>query len=175
MAVRIFGRRNRCARRSTWAINNMANPYGKAIQEDIDNCRLLFKGQTVEECCKQQGIESCPKDPVILRGDVQSYIPYVLALTGLFTVVALAVISWKKKSEIRKLVASMPESATAWLSAWGIWVFAVITVVILFDPLGGYMSAGGKVNIIMWVILPPVAVFAIIRWCKRFLKNEKQI
>ena len=69
----------------------------------------------------------------------------------------------------------MPESATAWLSAWGIWVFAVITVVILFDPLGGYMSAGGKVNIIMWVILPPVAVFAIIRWCKRFLKNEKQI
>lgn len=106
-------------RRRTLALNDMANPYDKFIQEDTENCRLLFQGQTVEECCKQKGIEICPKDPFILRDDDHSYMPYILALTALFAIVALAVISWRKKTEIRNVIASMPESVIARLSAWG--------------------------------------------------------
>lgn len=155
------------------ALNNMKNPYDRTIQEDIDNCRLLSEGQTVEECCEQKGIENCPKDPVMLRAEDQSYIPYILPLMALFTLVALAVVSWKKTSEVRKIIASMPESAIARLSAWGIWAFVVITAVILFDPYRGYMSVDDKVDILMWIVLPPVAVFATTRWYRRFVKNEK--
>ncbi|MEQ8261213.1 MAG: hypothetical protein RH947_13035 [Alcanivorax sp.] len=151
----------------------MKNPYDRTIQEDIDNCRLLSEGQTVEECCEQKGIENCPKDPVMLRAEDQSYIPYFLPLMALFTLVALAVVSWKKTSEVRKIIASMHESAIARLSAWGIWAFVVITAVILFDPYRGYMSVDDKVDILMWIVLPPVAVFATTRWYKRFVKNEE--
>lgn len=35
------------------------------------------------------------------------------------------------------------------------------------------MSADDKIDIVMWIILPPVVVFASIRWWKKFLKNEK--
>ena len=151
----------------------MKNPYGKAIQEDIDDCRLLFQSQTLEECCKQNEIENCPDDPVILTGADQSYMPYVLPITVLFTLVALAIFSWKKRSEIRKVIVAMPESATARLSAWVIWVFTVITVVILFDPYGGDLSADDNLDIVMWIVFPPVVVFAAIRWYERFVKNEK--
>tara|TARA_R100000988_G_C3858877_1_gene98341 strand:- start:134 stop:436 length:303 start_codon:yes stop_codon:yes gene_type:complete len=99
--------------------------------------------------------------------------PYVLPITVLFTLVALAIFSWKKRSEIRKVIAAMPESATARLSAWAIWVFTVITVVILFDPYGGDLSADDNLDIVMWIVFPPVVVFAAIRWYERFVKNEK--
>jgi len=57
-------------------------------------------------------------------------------------------------------------------SGWAIWIFLVISFVLIAEPYDSPLDSVAYFNLFLWLILPPLGAIAICFWAKRFIVSR---
>ncbi|MCD2452980.1 hypothetical protein GO003_021605 [Methylicorpusculum oleiharenae] len=158
-------------RRDIWPRKkDMKNPYEEIIQKEIDGCRLLAQGQTREDCCRERGVKHCAENDFSSTISSDTYSSYFVAIVLIILLLFTSILAWKKRLKIKDFYFSISEFKNAVASAWLIWIFTFISVILLFEPYGSSVQEDEILNAFMWFVLPPIAVIAVFLWYRRFIQ-----
>lgn len=136
----------------------------KVVEQMFEDCIFIRTGQTREECCKEKGIINCPpeepKENIIL--------PIAISVIFLLIFAFILFITIKNKW-IVKLWTNLNETSKAVVSGSAIWWLIVLSYVMTIEPYGSRMHSDDYINLLFWLILPPLCVFLLYVWIRRFI------
>lgn len=170
----------------TISIRQRTTNFGQLIDEMSSKCELVFDGQSHEECCKEKNIKNCPKP--LESPAPEKYFPEeeddLLTIEGIYGLVAITIIIILtivviflafRKRWIQNFTAYMSDTTKATFTGWIIWIFIVLSYVILLSPYGyiDNIDNDDLLHLTLWCILPPLLALAVYLWVNRFTKSRK--
>lgn len=139
--------------------------YGKYIVEVM--CSGIEDFEERQECCGSS--ESCPeyRPPEQKDTTFDNLIAY-----SLISVFLILFFFYIFKIVQSKKISQMSNFKKGFFSGFGVWIFAVISFVLLVEPYGSYYGDDELINILLWCLIPPIFVLVLYLWIKRFVFGQ---
>lgn len=135
----------------------MANEYDKLIEKQNEALDKAIESVTTPAVT--------PEPATSVHLDVAVFVACaIIVVTLVWVTYKKRWLAWNSFSHQTKKV----------ISAWGVWVLFVSTYVILLKPYGGDLSDEEITNLILWLVLPPIATLALYQWLRRYYSSAKK-